>query len=403
MMIPTPRKSEGAPVTGPVPILQRPDWVSWLAPVLVLTVVGVSTFSAPYGPTRNLINEIVGFAVAVATLSLWRAIEHSPALGARLSALQPFAATAMVVTCGWASLSNNGGPFSLLTSAATVGAGAMFSLPVAGAVTGAGVVAVMAAGLAYGVGTWGSFGYPLIMVLGLLFGRLLRSYRTQAEQAAALVAHRERLHHEQQRSAALNERNRIAREIHDVLAHSLGSLAVQIQAAQAVLTDQGDVERAVDLLGRARRAATEGLIETRRALHALRTDTPPLALVVDDLSVNHQRQYRARVIFELTGEMRALSADADLALTRTAQEALVNTAKHAPHQPVQVHLAYDDDRTTLTVVNRLPDDLDLMPTLETVNGGYGLAGMRERLLLIDGTLSAGPDHCDWVVSAQVPQ
>jgi signal transduction histidine kinase len=55
------------------------------------------------------------------------------------------------------------------------------------------------------------------------------------------------------------------------------------------------------------------------------------------------------------------------------------------------------------VINRLPDGLDDSPGLETVNGGYGLAGMRERLLLIDGTLSARPDHSDWVVSAQVPQ
>jgi signal transduction histidine kinase len=403
MTIPGRTKSESILPPSPVQILRTPAWIGWLAPLLALTVVGVSTFSAPYGPRRNLINEIVGFGVAIATMGLWRATEHSPGLRARLSGVQPFAATAMVVTCGWASLSNNGGPFSLLTTAATVGAGATFSFPIAGAVTGVGVVAVMAAGLAYGVGTWGSFGYPLIMILGLLFGRLVRGYRTQAEQSAALMVHVEQLHQEQRRSAALDERNRIAREIHDVLAHSLGSLGVQIQAAQAVLTDQRDIERAVDLLGQARRAATEGLVETRRALHALRTDTPPLALVLDDLTANHQRQYRARVTFEVTGEMRTLSADADLALTRTAQEALVNTAKHAPHQPVQVQLDYDDGRTTLTVINRLPDGLDDSPGLETVNGGYGLAGMRERLLLIDGTLSARPDHSDWVVSAQVPQ
>src|SRR6202042_2961341 len=109
-------------------------------------------------------------------------------------------AGAMLVMCGWASLSNNGGPFSILSSAATVGAGATFSLPVASAITGTGVVAVMAAGLGYGVGTFGTFGYPLIMVLGLLFGRLIRSYRVQAEQSAALMSNSVQLQQEQRRS-----------------------------------------------------------------------------------------------------------------------------------------------------------------------------------------------------------
>jgi signal transduction histidine kinase len=261
----------------------------------------------------------------------------------------------------------------------------------------------MGAGLAYGVGTFGTFGYPLIMVLGLLFGRVLRGWRSEAEQSAALVANIERLHQEQQRSAALDERNRIAREIHDVLAHSLGSLGVQIQAAQAVLTDQRDVDRAVQILGQARRAATDGLRETRRALHALRSDTPPLADALADLSTNHHRQYGAEVSFEATGQARSLSADAGLALSRTAQEALVNAAKHAPHQPIRVRLDYDEGVTTLTVVNRLSAEANGHPALETVNGGYGLAGMRERLLLLDGALAAGRQDGNWVVNAQVPQ
>ena len=73
-----------------------------------------------------------------------------------------------------------------------------------------------------------------------------------------------------------------------------------------------------------------------------------------------------------------------LALTRTAQESLVNTAKHAPHQPVRIRLDYREGDTALTVVSPLAGGADGQPELETVNGGYGLAGMRERLLLIDG-------------------
>lgn len=385
------------------PMIRTPAWVGWLVPGLALAVVAISALTQPYGRTRNLVAMIVALVVAVITLALWRAASRSSPARPRLLALLAFALAAMAITSGGASLTTSGGPFSLLSSLATVIAGSTFSLGVATAITATGALAVLVTGLAYGVGTWGTFGYPLVMFFGLLLGRILRGYRIHAEQSAALVANLEQLQQEQRRSAALDERNRIAREIHDVLAHTLGSLGVQIQAAQALLTDQGDIERAVAILGQARRAATDGLSETRRALHALRADTPPLPDALADLSANHQRHYAAQVDLDVTGQPRALPADASLALTRTAQEALVNTAKHAPHQPVQVTLNYQDGCTTLTVANPLRAAAPGHPALETVDGGYGLAGMRERLLLINGFLSAGPDHGNWVVTAQVPQ
>jgi signal transduction histidine kinase len=164
-----------------------------------------------------------------------------------------------------------------------------------------------------------------------------------------------------------------------------------------------DIDRAAGLPGYPRRTAAEGLDETRRAVHALHAGTPPLAEVLADLSSDRQRRYGARVSFEVTGAPRALSADAGLARTRTAQESLVNTAKHAPHQPVGVRPGYHEGRTALTVVSRLAGQADGHPALETVNGGYGLAGMQERLLLIDGSLQAGPDDGNRVVTAQVPR
>ena len=150
--------------------------------------------------------------------------------------------------------------------------------------------------------------------------------------------------------------------------------SVQIQAARAVLTDQRDVDRAVELLGQARRMATEGLVETRRALQALRTDTPPLPDGLAELGAVHQRRHRAPVNFEVTGAPRPLSPDAGLALTRTAQEALVNTAKYAPHQPVEVRLDFGEevhrsDRGQQAVpADAAKDNL----VFETANGGYGL-------------------------------
>jgi len=381
-------------------VLQR---LNWLAASVALAIVGVSTFTQPFGRTRNMVSEVTAFTVAVLALALWTATEHFPAWRARLAGLLPFAWAAMAITCGCASLASSGGPFSLLAAMATVGAGSAFGLAVAGTVTGAGMAAVASVGLAFGVPVWQVLFYPLILFLGLLFGRLERGYRLQAEQSAVLLAKAEQLREEQNRSVTLDERNRIAREIHDLLAHSLGALGVQIEAAQAVLTDQHDIDRAVELLGYARRMATSGLNETRQALHALRAGVPPLPEALAGISSDHQRRYGARVNFEVTGAPRSLSADVGLALTRTAQESLVNTAKHAPHQPVEVRLDYHEGGTALTVASPLPGDAGRQPVLETVNGGYGLTGMRERLLLINGSLQAGPCDGNWIVTAQVPR
>ena len=146
--------------------------LNWAVASVALAVVGVSTFTQPFGRTRNMVSEITAFAVAVLTLALWTATERSPALRARFAGLLPFAWGAMAVTCVLASLTTSGGPFDLLAAMATVGAGNAFGLAVAGTITGAGVLAVGWAGLVFGVPTWQVLFYPLILVLGLLFGRL---------------------------------------------------------------------------------------------------------------------------------------------------------------------------------------------------------------------------------------
>src|ERR1700684_401218 len=103
-------------VADAVQVLRTSGLGTWIAPVIALVVVGASTFPEPYGPTRNLYDEIAAFAIAVVTMTLWRLTENRAALKARLSGFLPVAATAMVVSCGWASLANNGGPFSILSS-----------------------------------------------------------------------------------------------------------------------------------------------------------------------------------------------------------------------------------------------------------------------------------------------
>ena len=179
---------------------------------------------------------------------------------------------------------------------------------------GLGVLAAIVAGLAVGASAWVIIANVSGLLILMLLGRNRRSARVQAEQAAALLAKAEQLQDEHARVATLDERARIALEIHDVLAHSLGALGVQIQVARAVLTDQNDVPRAVEVLDQAHRMAIDGLAETRRAVHALRGDTLPLPAGLARLSADHQQQHGAPVTFEVSGEPRPLTPDAGLAM-----------------------------------------------------------------------------------------
>jgi signal transduction histidine kinase len=227
----------------------------------------------------------------------------------------------------------------------------------------------------------------LALIGGFYVGGTARGlHHAQLREARAGAAERER-------AAALAERTRIAREVHDILAHSLADLSIQLELADALLTDAGDTTGARDRVRHAHRLAADGLTETRRAVHALRSDTPPLPDALGALAG------ASNASFETTGTPRPLPAAAGLALLRTAQEALVNAAKHAPGTAVSVILRYDPQQTGLTVRNTAghpqpPDQL---------SGGYGLAGMRERLRLVGGSLTAGSHPGGWTVHAEVPQ
>ena len=114
-------------------------------------------------------------------------------------------------------------------------------------------------------------------VAALMIGASRRQYQIRTYQAEQLLAERVRADAERDRAAALAERNRLGREIHDVLAHSLGALSVQLEAANAVLETSEDQDKARRLVEKARRLAVEGLEETRRAVHALRDEPVDLA------------------------------------------------------------------------------------------------------------------------------
>jgi signal transduction histidine kinase len=275
----------------------------------------------------------------------------------------------------------------------------------AGLATGAlGVLVTEIGGVSFNesVGTY--VGFPLLLAIGLLFGRSRADYRIRAEQAAALLEQQKQLQAEQRRADVLDERARLAREIHDVLAHSLGALGIQIQMARALITDRDDTEGALEALSAAQRMASDGLVETRRAVHALRTDTLPLHQELAKAAAEHAARQHVLVHCDIEGEPRPVPPDATVALLRTAQESLVNAAKHAPGAEVEVNLVYSADAVRLAIVNDLADGPppDAVPRMQTVDGGYGLTGMRERMKLLRGTLEAGPVGNRWVVAAEIP-
>jgi len=243
-------------------------------------------------------------------------------------------------------------------------------------------------------------GYPAILLGAALIALTRRQYVAQGRAAEALVAQTRQTEAASRRAAALDERTRIAREIHDVLAHALGGLTVQLEAAELVLAERGDIDDALERIRGCRRTAREGLEEARRAVAALRSDTPPLPESLTGLLESHRRQGdRGGLVVE--GTARALSPEATLALMRTVQEALTNARRHAPGSAVSVRLIYAPSTTSVIVTNdaapRAPAGVGAAPT-----GGYGLAGMRERLELADGRLTAGPGPDGWTVSAEIP-
>ena len=226
------------------------------------------------------------------------------------------------------------------------------------------------------------------LILGLYgIGQGRRSRALQLETVQQLLVETERANAEQAHGAALAERGRIAREIHDVLAHSLSALTVQLEAADALLAD-GNPDRAHDYVVKARRIAREGLVETRRAITALREDVPPLPALLDSLAQNYRDDLGVSATVTVLGEPRPLTAESALAVYRTAQESLTNIRKHAPGAEVELTLAFEAEQTRLTVSNG-PARGGPSP-LAGSGGGYGLTGLRERAELAAGTLTTQP-------------
>ncbi len=187
-------------------------------------------------------------------------------------------------------------------------------------------------------------------------------------------------------AGVLDERQRMAGEIHDVLAQGLTGIVTQLEATEAAADRPADWQRH---LGHAKRLARDSLSEARRSVQALRPqtlDSSGLPEAIGDLVADWRRVHDVGAELTTTGTARRLLPEIEATLLRTAQEALANVARHAGAGRVGLTLSYMEDVVTLDV----RDDgagFDLEAPRETTEtGGYGLAAMRERLARIAGSL-----------------
>jgi signal transduction histidine kinase len=231
----------------------------------------------------------------------------------------------------------------------------------------------------------------------LLIVTLMGELREGRERAEQLVEELRESREAHAQSVTLAERARLARDMHDVLAHSLSALALQLEGTRLQAADRGTDPEVVAAIERAHHLAAGGLDEARRAIAALRGDELPGPERLRSLAAAFEEHTAARCTVTITGDPTRLSPEARLALYRVAQEALTNIRRHAAADRVELRVLHADEGTTLVVSDHGPG----APVMAD-SGGYGLTGMRERAELLGGRLTAGPTDDGFRVELWLP-
>jgi signal transduction histidine kinase len=281
---------------------------------------------------------------------------------------------------------------------ATLAAASRWATVPAATVGGAGVLGVVVATAINGNNFAVVWGGLAAVFTGLVTGVMRRQAVAQAEQVTRLELASERLDVERTRAEVLAERNHLARELHDVLAHTLAALSLQLEAFATVVDAEPETSpRVREQLERTQQLVREGLDEARGAVRALRDDAAPL----EDRLIKLAEQHGA--VFDTAGTPRPLAHETALALYRVAQEALTNVMKHATGAAASMELAFDDDAVRLTVDNEVASaNGAASDALGRSGGGFGLRGISERVALLGGEVEAGPVPGGWRVRAVVP-
>ncbi|MGH3230850.1 MAG: sensor histidine kinase [Streptosporangiaceae bacterium] len=384
-----------------------------MLPFLVVILGGVAYFSARQSPHLGLHGKSLALSVGLAGFVVG-------ALGVRQTLLRqprsarawgPFAAL-LLLSSGlllWAQPAGPGaGGFIVAISAAMIARVISSRLGVAliviTIVATAIVITETATGQQRHQGFTGFLGAVLSFVGIFLYAMVVWRFRQNDEQSTRLLAQMEETRDAELRAAALSERQRLAREMHDVLAHSLSGLVVQLEGARLLaLSDPAD-GRLATTIDRAHQLAKSGLDEARRAIGMLRDDDLPGPDKLAALARAYEVDTGIPCRYAETGQPAELRPAVKLALYRVTQEGLTNIRKHARPERVEVRLEYLRDGVSLAVEDFTgsPDTPAPAAAIETSGGGYGLTGMRERAELLGGTLTAAATGCGFRVMLRVP-
>jgi signal transduction histidine kinase len=368
-----------------------------LAPLRLVVVGIVVLLAVTSKPAIGLSGRHLVLAVCLAVFTIemlgWPILPWA-GTAARVGELTVMGASAVVI----AVLQPNG--VSELPGSAVVFI-AGFSLSPAFAVAiGAAVTAGDAAALSSirGVAAAPIAGAVLLCAVLGLTGALARRYRLSQERTELLLAQLEDARDDQARAAAAEERASIARELHDVLAHSLSGLSIQLEMVRKLA---GKVEAPAELrdaIDGAADLAKQGLAEARDAVGALRRDDRLGVDQLPELVEHFRRGFSLAVTYAVEGGPRPVPPDVGLALYRVTGEALTNVARHAAGASARVELSFGAGQVRLTVT----DNGGRRSALATTGSGWGLAGVHERIKRLGGDLVAGPSGTGWSVVVSVP-
>jgi signal transduction histidine kinase len=377
-------------------IRRRGDMVplgfTWSFVVTVdVAVIGVSVVAALQRPIADLPVAMIATAVAVVPFVVFliygitAKTYEAPALWTAWSA-----AAAILLFATSTPVSGDFAPLLLVLAAGAVGAvKGLFGGFLA---TAASVALLMTASALHRIDDFAL--YLSFVGMGWLVGYLMHTQQqlivAQREAQAQLAEH-----------AAADERRRIAREVHDVIAHSLSVTLLHTTAARRGLQQDRDVDDAVEALEQAEQLGRQAMADIRRTVGLLddgpmkRSPEPgvdQIACLVDDFV-----RAGLNVTLHSDGPVDRVSAAVGLALYRITQESLANIAKHAPDAQSTVALTITRTSATLTINNRLP-----VAVAVQTSEGRGLRGMRQRVEQLGGHIDIGPSGDEWSVRASIP-
>jgi signal transduction histidine kinase len=371
-------------------------WLRRLAPPL-LVVVAVVVFTSGRNPGPA--SRDVGTAIAVAGLALGglRALK----VRYRRAAVRiVFALMLLASSAALMRLQPDGpGLAGLLTGLVLLPPRVPDRFPIAATIAGIACLAALVVAVSHDSPAAALMG--VIAIVGFPGMTLLARRLGQANhQAERLLIELEGTRAAQARAAGLTERQRLAREMHDVLAHSLSGLMLQLEGARMLAADDPGDPRLPGIIERAHQLGKSGLEDARRAIGMLRDDELPGPERLASLATHFQEVSGVPCEFTVSGHASELPSQARLAVYRVAQEALTNITKHACPERVEVHLGYEPHHIRLTVedfaMNGEP------PRAVGDSPGYGLTGMRERAELLGGELTTAMTHGGFRVELRVP-